>query len=414
MVTNLLKKNDLGMNEVVKQTALATRTRARNVSLNKFRWNKTYLLGFVDSHLIHYPTPVGLTYAWSFGSLAGMCLVIQIILLTTHYTANIDLAFASVEYIMRDVPNGWFIRYVHANGASMFFIVVYSHIFRGLYYGSYMKPRQLLWCSGVVLMLLIMGTAFTGYVLPWGQMSFWGATVITNMVTAIPFGGQTIVEWLWGGFTVNAPTLRRFYTVHFLLPFIIAGVTLIHLALLHKDGSNSPIGSDTGVDDVPFYPYYFAKDLFAFTCFILFFGVFVFFFPNALNHPDNCIPADPMETPKHLVPEWYFLPFYAILRSIPHKAAGIVAMGGAILILLVIPYTYTGYIRNTTYRPLFKVFYWLLVADFLTLMWVGQAPITDPFILLGQLASVYYFSFFIFIIPLIGIIETKLVNYKVD
>ena len=263
-------------------------------------------------------------------------------------------------------------------------------------------------------MLLIMGTAFTGYVLPWGQMSFWGATVITNMVTAIPFGGQTIVEWLWGGFTVNAPTLRRFYTVHFLLPFIIAGVTLIHLALLHKDGSNSPIGSDTGVDDVPFYPYYFAKDLFAFTCFILFFGVFVFFFPNLLNHPDNCIPADPMETPKHLVPEWYFLPFYAILRSIPHKAAGIVAMGGAILILLVIPYTYTGYIRNTTYRPLFKVFYWLLVADFITLMWVGQAPITDPFILLGQVASVYYFSFFIFIIPIIGIIETKLVNYKVD
>ena len=417
MITNLLNKNNLGMNEIVKQTALATRTRARNVSLNKFRWNKTYLLGFVDSHLIHYPTPITLTYAWSFGSLAGICLVIQIIsgiLLSLHYTANIDLAFSSVEYIMRDVPNGWFIRYVHANGASMFFIVVYSHLFRGLYYGSYMKPRQLLWCSGVVLFLLVMGTAFTGYVLPWGQMSFWGATVITNMVTAIPFGGQTIVEWLWGGFTVNAPTLRRFYTIHFLLPFIIAGLTIIHLALLHKDGSNSPIGSDTGVDDVPFYPYYFAKDLFAFTCFILFFGMFVFFFPNALNHPDNCIPADPMETPKHLVPEWYFLPFYAILRSIPHKAAGIVAMVGSILIMLVIPYTYTGYIRNTTYRPLFKIFYWLLVADFLTLMWVGQAPITDPFILLGQIASVYYFAFFLVLIPIIGVIENKLVSYKIS
>ena len=416
MVTNLLDKNNLSTNKIVKQIALATRTRTRNVSLNKFRWNKTYLLGFIDSHLIHYPTPITLTYAWSFGSLAGICLVIQIIsgfLLSIHYTANIDLAFASVEYIMRDVPNGWFIRYVHANGASMFFIVVYSHIFRGLYYGSYMKPRQLLWCSGVILFLLIMGTAFTGYVLPWGQMSFWGATVITNMVTAIPFGGQTIVEWLWGGFTVNAPTLRRFYSVHFLLPFIIAGLTIIHLALLHRDGSNSPIGSDTGIDDVPFYPYYFAKDLFAFTCFILFFGIFVFFFPNFLNHPDNCIPADPMETPKHLVPEWYFLPFYAILRSIPHKAAGIVAMGGSILIMLVIPFTYTGYIRNTTYRPLFKVFYWLLVADFLTLMWVGQAPITDPFILLGQLASVYYFSFFLFLIPIIGIIENKLVSYKI-
>ena len=417
MVTNFFSKNDLGLNEIVKQTSLATRTRVRNVSLNKFRWNKTYLLGFVDCHLIHYPTPIGLTYAWSFGSLAGMSLVIQIlsgILLSTHYTANIDLAFASVEYIMRDVPNGWLIRYVHANGASMFFIVVYSHIFRGLYYGSYMKPRQLLWCSGVVLFLLVMGTAFTGYVLPWGQMSFWGATVITNMVTAIPFGGQTIVEWLWGGFTVNAPTLRRFYSVHFLLPFIIAGVTIIHLALLHKDGSTSPIGSDTGVDDVPFYPYYFAKDLFAFTCFILFFSVFVFFFPNILNHPDNCIPADPMETPKHLVPEWYFLPFYAILRSIPHKAAGIVAMVGAILVMLVIPFSYTGYIRNTTYRPLFKIFYWLLIADFATLMWVGQAPITDPFIILGQIASVYYFGFFLVLVPLIGIIETKLVNYKIN
>lgn len=417
MVNNLLNKNDLAMTEIVKQTALVTRTRARNVSLNKFRWNKNYLLGFVDCHLIHYPTPIGLTYAWSFGSLAGMCLVIQImsgLLLSAHYTANIDLAFSSVEYIMRDVPNGWFIRYVHANGASMFFIVLYSHIFRGLYYGSYMKPRQLLWCSGVVLFLLVMGTAFTGYVLPWGQMSFWGATVITNMVTAIPFGGQTMVEWVWGGFTVNAPTLRRFYTLHFLLPFLIAGVTIIHLALLHKEGSTSPIGSDTGVDDVPFYPYYAAKDVFAFTCFMLFFSTFVFFFPNALNHPDNCIPADPMETPKHLVPEWYFLPFYAILRSIPHKALGIVAMGGSILVMLLIPYTYTGYIRNTTYRPLFKIFYWLFIADFLTLLWVGQAPITDPFIILGQLTSLYYFAFFLVLIPVIGIIETKLVNYKVD
>ena len=414
MVTNLLKKNDLGLNEITKQTALATRTRARNVSLNKFRWNKTYLLGFVDSHLIHYPTPIGLTYAWSFGSLAGICLVIQIIsgiLLSTHYTANIDLAFASVEYIMRDVPNGWFIRYVHANGASMFFIVVYSHIFRGLYYGSYMKPRQLLWCSGVVLFLLIMGTAFTGYVLPWGQMSFWGATVITNMVTILP-GGQTIVEWLWGGFTVNAPTLRRFYTVHFVLPFLIAGMSIIHLALLHKDGSSSPIGSDTGVDDVPFYPYYFAKDLFAFTCFLLFFGFFLFFMPNYLNHPANCIPADPMETPAHLLPEWYFLPFYAILRGIPHKAGGIIAMLCAILVLFLIPFNYTGYIRNTTYRPIFKIFYWILVGDFLLLLWLGQAKMEKPYLVLTTYASIYYFSFFIFLIPLIGIIETHLALYK--
>ena len=416
MTTNTLSKTNFNINSIIKEISLATRTRVSNVSLNKVRWNKNYILGFVDCHLIHYPTPIGLTYAWSFGSLAGMCLVIQIItgaLLSMHYSAHVDLAFLSVEYIMRDVPNGWFIRYTHANGASMFFIVLYCHLFRGLYYGSYMKPRQLLWCSGVVLFLLVMGTAFTGYVLPWGQMSFWGATVITNMVTAIPFGGQTIVEWLWGGFTVNAPTLRRFYTLHFILLFIIAGLSLVHLVLLHKDGSSSPIGSDTGVDDVPFYPYYFSKDLFAFTCFLLFFGVFIFFFPNYLNHPDNYIPADPMETPKHLVPEWYFLPFYAILRSIPHKALGIIAMLGAILVLFLLPFTYTGYIRNTTYRPIFKIFYWVLIADFLTLLWVGQAPITDPYILLGQYASFYYFSFFTVLFPIIGIVETKLANYQV-
>jgi ubiquinol-cytochrome c reductase cytochrome b subunit len=416
MNINPLIKSNFTSNSMLKEISLSTRVRVGNVSLNKFRWNKNYVLGFIDCHLIHYPTPIGLTYAWSFGSLAGMCLVIQIItgtLLSMHYSAHVDLAFLSVEYIMRDVPNGWFIRYTHANGASMFFIVLYCHLFRGLYYGSYMKPRQLLWCSGVVLFLLVMGAAFTGYVLPWGQMSFWGATVITNMVTAIPFGGQTIVEWLWGGFTVNAPTLRRFYSIHFLLPFIIAGVSLIHLVLLHRDGSNSPIGSDTGVDDVPFYPYYFSKDLFAFTCFLLVFGVLVFYFPNLLNHPDNCIPADPMETPKHLVPEWYFLPFYAILRSIPHKALGIVAMLGSILVLFLLPFTYTGYIRNTTYRPIFKIFYWVFIADFLILLWVGQAPITDPYILLGQYASVYYFSFFTFLFPIIGIVETKLATYKV-
>ena len=276
--------------------------------ISKSRWVRNYLISIATNHIIKYPTPININYAWSFGSLAGICLVIQIltgIFLAMHYTPHIDLAFSSVEHIMRDVNNGWFIRYAHANGASMFFIVVYSHIFRGLYYGSYMHPRQLLWCSGVLIFILMMGTAFMGYVLPWGQMSFWGATVITNLATAIPIVGQPIVNWLWGGFTVGNATLNRFFSLHFLFPFLIAGLSLLHLALLHKDGSTSPIGSDTGVDDVPFYPYYFAKDLFAFTCFILFFGVFVFFFPNLLNHPDNCIPADPMETPKHLVPEWY-------------------------------------------------------------------------------------------------------------
>ncbi len=367
--------------------------------LNVTRLNKNYLFAFVDSHIIHYPTPITFTYAWSFGSLAGICLVIQMIsgiFLAMHYTPNIDLAFNSVEYIMRDVPNGWLIRYIHANGASMFFIVVYAHIGRGLYYGSYMEPRELLWCSGVILLLLMMGTAFTGYVLPWGQMSFWGATVITNMVTAIPIAGQPIVQWLWGGYTVGNPTLNRFFSIHFFLPFLIAGVCLIHLALLHKEGSNSPIGSDTGVDDVPFYPYFFAKDVFALSCFLLFFAFFVLYFPNVLNHPDNYIPADPLQTPAHVVPEWYFLPFYAILRSIPHKAGGIIAMGAAILILLVIPFTNTSYIRNTTYRPIFKFFFWLFIADYVILTWVGQQSVRNAFIFVDQVATFYYFFFFVF------------------
>ena len=383
--------------------------------INWKRLNKNYLLALVSSHIIYYPSPITLTYAWSFGALAGICLVIQMlsgIFLAMHYTPHIDLAFSSVEYIMRDVNNGWFIRYVHANGASMFFIVVYCHIFRGLYYGSYMTPRELLWCSGVVIFILMMATAFTGYVLPWGQMSFWGATVITSLVTVIPVAGQPIVEWLWGGYTVNNPTLNRFFSFHFLLPFLIAGLSLIHLALLHKDGSNNPIGSDAGVDDIPFYPYFFSKDLFAFFSFLLFFGFFVFYFPNVLNHPDNCIPADPLKTPAHVVPEWYFLPFYAILRSIPHKAGGIIAMGGSIAVLLLIPFINTSEIRNTTYRPIFKIFYWLLVADFIFLIWLGQMPVKDTYVLAGQFATLYYFVFFIFGVNVIGRVESNLVNYK--
>nr|YP_010233599.1 cytochrome b [Pleurosigma inscriptura]QSZ78216.1 cytochrome b [Pleurosigma inscriptura] len=379
------------------------------------RLNKNYLLALISNHIIYYPTPITLTYAWSFGALAGICLVVQMlsgIFLAMHYTPNIDLAFSSVEYIMRDVNNGWFIRYVHANGASMFFIVVYFHIFRGLYYGSYMAPREHLWCSGVLLFVLMMGTAFTGYVLPWGQMSFWGATVITSLVTVIPVAGQPIVEWLWGGYTVNNPTLNRFFSIHFTLPFVIAGLTLIHLALLHKEGSSNPIGSDTGVDDIPFYPYFFAKDLFAFFCFLFVFAFFVFYFPNVLNHPDNCIPADPLKTPAHVVPEWYFLPFYAILRSIPHKAGGIAAMGGSIIVLFLLPFIYSSEIRNTTYRPIFKFFYWLFVTDFIMLMWLGQKPVKDTYVIAGQIATVYYFLFFTIGISLIGKIESKLVNYN--
>jgi ubiquinol-cytochrome c reductase cytochrome b subunit len=381
------------------------------------RITNSYLYSFIASHLVYYPSPISLTYAWSFGSLAGVSLVIQMIsgiFLSMHYTANIDLAFSSIEYIMRDVPNGWLIRYIHANGASMFFIVVYAHICRGLYYGSYMEPRELLWCSGVILLLLMMGTAFTGYVLPWGQMSLWGATVITNMVTAIPIAGKPIVQWLWGGYTPANPTLTRFYSIHFVLPFIIAGVTLIHLALLHKVGSNSPIGSDSGIDDIPFYPYFVYKDIFAFTVYLFVFGILVFYFPNVLNHPDNYIPADPLHTPAHVVPEWYFLPYYAILRSIPHKAGGIVAMLGSILILLLIPYINTSDVRNTTYRPIFKFFFWVFIADFLILTCIGQKPVRDAYIFTGQVATVYYFAFFLILIPVIGKVESILVHHKAD
>ena len=382
--------------------------------VNWGRITKNYLVSLIASHLIYYPSPISLTYAWSFGSLAGVCLVIQMIsgiFLAMHYTPDINLAFSSIEFIMRDVPNGWFVRYVHANGASMFFIVVYSHIFRGLYYGSYMVPREYLWCSGVVLFILMMATAFTGYVLPWGQMSFWGATVITSLVTVIPIAGKPIVQWLWGGYTIKNPTLHRFFSVHFTLPFIIAGVSLIHLTLLHKVGSNDPIGSDSGIDDIPFYPYFFSKDLFAFSCFAFVFGVFVLYFPNVLNHPDNCIPADPMKTPAHVVPEWYFLPYYAILRSIPHKAAGIATMGGSLLILFVIPFINTSEIRNTTYRPVFKFFYWILVADFIILIWLGQQEINDIYAYCGQIAAVYYYLFFTFVIFFVGKLELKLVTY---
>ena len=379
------------------------------------RWSKNYLLSILDGHLIHYPSPLNLTYAWSFGSSAGICLIIQIlsgIFLAMHYTPHIDLAFSSVEHIMRDVNNGWLIRYIHANGASMFFIVVYCHIFRGLYYGSYMQPRQLLWCSGVLIFILMMGTAFMGYVLPWGQMSFWGATVITSLVTAVPVVGHAIVDWLWGGFTVSNATLNRFFSLHFFLPFVIAALSLIHLALLHKDGSNNPLGVDSKGDKIPFYPYFVVKDLFAFFCFLTFFGVFVFYFPNALGHPDNYIPADPMQTPAHIVPEWYFLPFYAILRSIPDKLGGVAAMGGALIVLFLIPFINTSEIRSTTFRPIFKIFYWLLVADFFLLGWIGQKPVKDIYVVVGQVATVFYFLFFVILIPAIGILETKLLSDK--
>jgi ubiquinol-cytochrome c reductase cytochrome b subunit len=379
--------------------------------MKTFRWNKNSFFSFIDSHIINYPTPINLNYMWSFGSTAGLCLVIQIltgIFLAMHYSPHIDLAFDSVEHIMRDVNNGWLIRYIHANGASMFFIVVYCHLFRGLYYGSYMYPRGLLWGSGVIIFLLMMATAFMGYVLPWGQMSFWGATVITNLFSAVPFVGTSIVEWLWGGFSVSNATLNRFFSLHYLMPFVIVGLVIVHLSLLHKDGSNNPLGANTNVDTISFYPYFYVKDLLSFFFLVFFLALFVFFFPNLLGHSDNYIQANPLSTPAHIVPEWYFLPFYAILRSIPDKLGGVVAMISAILILLILPVINTSAIRSSKFRPIFGVAYWFLVSDFLILGWIGQKPVESPYIEIGMAATVFYFLFLLVFIPLIGLLESYL------
>ena len=378
------------------------------------RWNKDSMLSFVDSHIINYPTPLNLNYMWSFGSTAGICLVIQIItgiLLAMYYTPHIDFAFNSVEHIMRDINNGWFLRYAHANGASMFFIVVYCHIFRGLYYGSYIYPRGLLWISGVLIFLIMMATAFMGYILPWGQMSFWGATVITNLFSAIPFVGTSVVEWLWGGFSVDNATLNRFFSLHYLMPFVIAGLTILHLSLLHKEGSNNPIGINTNVESIPFYPYFYAKDLFAFFILITIFSLFLFFAPNALGHSDNYIPANPLVTPPHIVPEWYFLPFYAILRSIPDKLGGVIAMVSAILLLMVLPIINTSKVRSSKFRPIFNIAYWFLFFDFILLGWIGQNPVESPFIEIGMFATAFYFIFLLILVPLIGILENFLLYF---
>jgi len=381
--------------------------------MSQQRWNKDALLSFIDSHIIDYPTPINLNYLWSFGSTAGICLVIQIltgIFLAMHYCPHIDLAFNSVEHIMTDVKYGWLIRYIHANGASMFFIVVYCHIFRGLYYGSYIYPRGRLWASGVIIFLLMMATAFMGYVLPWGQMSFWGATVITNLFSAVPFVGPSIVEWLWGGFSVGNATLNRFFSLHYLMPFVIAGLVIVHLALLHNEGSNNPLGINTNTDNIPFYPYFYVKDLFAFFILALVFSFFVFFYPNVLGHSDNYIPANPLSTPAHIVPEWYFLPFYAILRSIPDKLGGVVAMISAILVLLLLPVINTSKVRSSKFRPIFGIAYWFLVSDFLILGWIGQKPVESPYIEIGMGATVFYFVFLLILVPLIGIIESEMVQ----
>jgi len=360
--------------------------------------------------LVDYPTPRNLNYWWNFGSLAGIFLVIQIItgiVLAMHYTPSVDGAFASIEHIMRDVNYGWLIRYVHMNGASFFFIVVYIHIFRGLYYGSYKSPREVLWWLGLVILLLMMATAFMGYVLPWGQMSFWGATVITNLFSAIPVIGTTVVEWLWGGFAVDNALLNRFFALHYLFPFLIVGVVILHIIALHTHGSNNPLGIDRKgpQDSIPFHPYYTIKDLFGLSFVLTIFFFVVFFAPDYLGHPDNYIPADPLKTPAHIVPEWYFLPFYAILRAIPDKLGGVLAMVSAIFILFLLPWLDTSKVRSASFRPLYKKLFWLLVIDLIVLTWVGGKPAAGAYLLIGRIATVYYFVHFILIMPIVGLIE---------
>lgn len=359
--------------------------------------------------IIDYPTPSNITYAWNFGVLAGLCLVIQLItgiLLAMHYTPHVELAFLSVEHIMRDVNYGWLLRYVHANGASMFFIVVYVHIFRGLYYGSYNRPRRALWNIGVLILLLMMATAFMGYVLPWGQMSFWGATVITNLFSAIPVVGEQIVYWLWGGFSVDNATLNRFFSLHYLMPFVIAGLAGLHLIVLHMSGSNNPLGVWSSRDRVPFTPYFYVKDLYGVILFGLFFSFFVYFSPNLLGHPDNYIEANPLVTPAHIVPEWYFLPFYAILRSIPDKLGGVVAMVLAIFVLSVFSFIAGNEIRSSQFRPIYRKLYWFLLVDSIILGWIGGMTPEYPYIQIGQLATVYYFAYFLIFIPVLSRFES--------
>jgi len=374
------------------------------------------ILSVMHGALVAYPTPKNLNYWWSFGSLAGFMLVVQIvtgIILAMHYTPHTALAFASVEHIMRDVNYGWLLRYVHANGASFFFIVVYIHIFRGLYYGSYKAPRELLWMLGLVIYLLMMATAFMGYVLPWGQMSFWGATVITNMFSAIPLVGDPIVTWLWGGFSVDNPTLNRFFSLHYLLPFVIAAVAILHIWALHIPGSNNPLGIDVKgkQDQIDFHPYHTAKDLFMLSLLLVVFMAMVFYAPNYLGHPDNYTPADPLVTPPHIVPEWYYLPFYAILRSVPDilfieaKLAGVICMFGSILLLFALPWLDKSPVRSGTFRPLFKQFYWLLVIDVIALGFVGANPPEGIWLVIGRIGTAYYFIHFLIILPVLSRIE---------
>ena len=373
----------------------------------------------MGADFMDFPTPKNLNYWWTFGGILVVCLMIQIItgiVLAMHYTPHTSLAFESVEHIMRDVNYGWLLRYIHSNGASMFFIAVYIHMFRGIYYGSYKEPREVVWMLGVVIYLLMMATAFMGYVLPWGQMSYWGATVITNLFSAIPLIGEDIRTLLWGGFSVDNPTLNRFFSLHYLLPFAIFGVVALHIWAFHTSGNNNPSGieiKDVKKDTVPFHPYYTVKDGFAIVVFLVFFAAFVFFNPNGMGHPDNYIEANPLSTPASIVPEWYYLPFYAILRAITFdigpissKLGGVMAMFGSILILFVLPWLDTSKVRSMRYRPVARMWFFLFVIACIALGWLGGKPAEGAYVMYAQIATAYYFSFFLIILPLLGILET--------
>ena len=376
---------------------------------------KSYpFLKLVNAYVVDAPVPSNLSYLWNFGSLLGLCLVIQIatgVFLAMHYNPSVAEAFNSVEHIMRDVNNGWLIRYLHSNTASAFFFIVYLHIGRGLYYGSYRSPRTLTWVIGTIIFILMIATGFLGYVLPYGQMSLWGATVITNLMSAIPWVGQDIVEFLWGGFSVNNATLNRFFALHYLLPFILAALALMHLIALHDTaGANNPLGISANYDRISFAPYYLFKDLITIFLFMIVLSAFVFLMPNALGDSENYVMANPMQTPPAIVPEWYLLPFYAILRSIPNKLLGVIAMFGALLMLLVIPYTDLGRSRGIQFRPLSKIAFFTFVANFLILMVLGAKHVESPFIEFGQISTAIYFAYFLIVVPFVSLFENSLIE----